>query len=221
MFATLLAGFKILLHRLSGRVRYRRRDSSGRTVAPGLGSRSSATASIFSPCRTTFGGDPPVKTLLTRVRSTLLDAYEHQSYTYGSLVRKLALPRDPSRLPLVEVQFNLERLGTGLTFPGLEVEIDPNPKRFVNFDLFFNVVESDLGLAIDCDYNRDLFDRETVNRWLHHYQTLLDEMVADPGISPFSSLSLLDSVEHVAACWWIGTRPAPDYPKNKCIHQLF
>jgi len=66
---------------------------------------------------------------------------------------------NPSRLPLVEVQFNLEKVGSHLNFPGLQVEVDPNPKSAANFDLFVNIVESDQGLLIDCDYNSDLFDR--------------------------------------------------------------
>src|SRR6202034_3887083 len=111
--------------------------------------------------------------LLGSVKKNLLDAYDHQSYTYGTLVRKLGIPRDPSRLPLMEVQFNLERIGTGANFKNLTVEVDPNPKSAVNFDLFFNIVESDAGLAIDCDYNTVLFDESTIARWLKHYETLL------------------------------------------------
>ncbi len=218
LFATLLAGFKILLHRLSA-------QSDIVVGIPAAGQSLLDGETLvghcvnFLPLRTSFGDDPTVSQLLTRVKSTLLDAQEHQNYTYGSLVRKLGLPRDPSRLPLVEVQFNLERVGPGLAFPGLKVEVEPNPKSFVNFDLFVNVVESDLGLAIDCDYSRELFDRETVDRWLHHYQTVLDEMVAGP-TQPVSALSLLDSAERRRLLVeWNQTRA--DYPREKCIHQLF
>jgi len=37
--------------------------------------------------------------------------FEHQDYTYGTLVRKLGIKRDSRRLPLTEIQFNLERVG--------------------------------------------------------------------------------------------------------------
>ena len=80
----------------------------------------------------------------------------------GTLVRKLAIQRNPSRLPLMEVQFNFERIGSGAVFHGLQMEVDPNPKAAVNFDIFFNVVEGDEGLTIDCDYNTDLFDEATI-----------------------------------------------------------
>jgi amino acid adenylation domain-containing protein len=218
LFATLLAGFKVLLHRLSGQ--------SDIVVGIPAAGQSLLDGEVlighcvnFLPLRTSFADDPQVSGLLKRVKSIVLDAYEHQNYTYGSLVRKLALPRDPSRLPLVEVQFNLERVGPGLAFPALKVEVDPNPKSFVNFDLFLNIVESDFGLAIDCDYNRDLFDRQTVDRWLHHYQTLLEEMVASP-VQPVSALSLLDNAERRRLLVeWNQTRV--EYPSDKCIHELF
>jgi len=79
----------------------------------------------------------------------------------------------------MEVQFNLERIGSGATFCDLETRVDPNPKAAVNFDMFFNIVESEQGLVIDCDYNTDLLDEETVARWLKHYETVLLDAAAD------------------------------------------
>ncbi len=172
----------------------------------------------FLPLRTSFEGNPSVATLLTQVRGVLLDAYDHQNYTYGSLVRKLGLRRDPSRLPLVEVQFNLERVGTGLAFSGLTVQVDPCPKRFVNFDLFLNVVESDEGLVLDCDYNRDLLDPSTVERWLRHLETLLEGLAADPRQAVSALPLLADSERRRILVEWNDTRA--DHPRDKCVHEL-
>jgi len=61
---------------------------------------------------------------------------------------------------LIEAQFNLERIEQNLHFEDLTVSTDANPKRFVNFDLFFNVIAEDTQLIIDCDYSTDLFDAE-------------------------------------------------------------
>ena len=99
----------------------------------------------FLPLRARIGEDVSFAALLTQVKSSLLDAYDHQSYTYGTLVRKLGVPRDPVRMPLLEVQFNLERLGANVDFAGLKAEVDANPKAAVILDIFFNVIESDQG----------------------------------------------------------------------------
>ena len=36
------------------------------------------------------------------------------------------------------------------------------------------MIESDDGLRIDCDYNTDLFDTATIDRWLRYYEALLE-----------------------------------------------
>ena len=156
--------------------------------------------------------------LLARTKQTLLDAYEHQTYTFGTLVRKLGLIRDPSRLPLIEVQFNLERIGGGVDFHGLKAKIDANPKSAVNFDLFLNVVETPEGLVVDCDYNTDLFDKETIGRWLNYHATLLEAAAGDMQLA-LSELPLLTDEERNCLIDE-QNRTSGDYPTNRCIHQL-
>jgi amino acid adenylation domain-containing protein len=179
LFATLLAGFQALLHRLSN-------QNDVVVGVPTAGQSLLEESNLvghcvnFLPLRTRFRDDLTFAALLRDVKKTLLDAYDHQSYTYGTLARKLAIPRDPSRLPLMEVQFNLERIGSNAAFEALEAVVDPNPKSAVNFDIFFNIVESDQGLMIDCDYNTGLFDQETIARWLSHYKTLLAAATREP-----------------------------------------
>ena len=140
MFATMLAGFKILLHRLTG-------QPDIVVGIPSAGQTLMETDSLvghcvnFLPVRSNCEDEAEAGAFLKQERSALLDAYDNQNYTYGSLIQKLGIRRDPSRLPLVEVQFNLEPVGAGLSFPGLEADVDPCPKSFVNFDLFLNVVE--------------------------------------------------------------------------------
>jgi amino acid adenylation domain-containing protein len=172
----------------------------------------------FLPIRVHLIEGQSAAELLHQVKRTLLDAQDHQSYTYGTLVRNLKLRRDPSRLPLVEVQFNLEKVGANLNFPGLQVEVDPNPKTAVNFDLFVNIVESDHGLVIDCDYNSDLFDRETIARWLTHFETLLKGLAANVH-QEVDRLPLLSDADlrQILHDW---NAPHSDYPRDKCVHEL-
>jgi amino acid adenylation domain-containing protein len=88
----------------------------------------------------------------------------------------------------------------------------------VNFDLFVNVVESEDGLVIDCDYNTDLFDEATVAQWMKCYQTLLDGIAEDPR-RPLVELPLLRGQELEAV--HAGNNTRADYPSQKTIHQLF
>ena len=71
---------------------------------------------------------------------------------------------------------------------------------------------------LDCDYNTDLFDRETVGRWLGHYETLLVGMADDPDRT-VSALPLLDDAERHRLVWeWNDTRA--EYPRDRRVHRL-
>jgi amino acid adenylation domain-containing protein len=116
------------------------------------------------------------------------------------------------------VQFNLERVGTGLHFAGLKAVVDPNGKAFVNFDLFLNIVESDEGLLLDCDYNTGLYDETTIARWLSHYETLLLGFVKD-GEQTVQSIPMLSAAEkEQIVVGWNATDA--DIPQQ-CVHELF
>ena len=103
-----------------------------------------------------------------------MNASDYQNYTFGSLINKLNLPRDPGRLPLISTIITHETATAGLTFADLNVEVVGNPKSFCNFDLELYLMESDAGLAVNFRYNTDLFDDDTVRRWAGHYHTLLE-----------------------------------------------
>lgn len=216
LFVTLLAGFQILLARLSG-------QDDIVVGIPAAGQSLIDDATLVGHCvnfialRGRPEGTLTAAEFLSRMKQTVLAGYDHQNYTYGRLVRKLALQRDPSRLPLIEVQFNLERVGDSLRFDGFEGQVDPNPKSFVNFDLFLNVMESKDGLVLDCDYNTGLFDEETISRWMGHYQVLLDGMVADINL-PVSKLPLLSAAAIRQLETWNDT--SVEHATGRTIHQL-
>jgi amino acid adenylation domain-containing protein len=217
LFATLLTGFVSLLYRLTG-------QSDIVVGIPTAGQSLLDNGNLvghcvnFLPLRTRIQEGQAASGLLQQTKRKLLDAYEHQSYTYGTLIRNLKIRRDPSRLPLVEVQFNVEKVGANLNFSGLEVAVDPNAKSAVNFDLFLNIVESEKGLLIDCDYNSDLFDRETIARWLGHFETLLKAIAAD-ATQLVDRLPLLsDADRDLMLATWNNT--ASEYPRQKCVYQL-
>ncbi|MBN9513478.1 MAG: amino acid adenylation domain-containing protein [Alphaproteobacteria bacterium] len=171
------------------------------------------------PFRAPLTWDTPFASQIEATAQRLLDGFDHSRCTYGTLVRALPLQRVANRLPLTEIQFNLERIAEALDFGGLKVDVTPNAKAAVNFDLFVNVNESAAGLRIDCDYNSDLFDETTIARWMTHYRRLLEGVVAAPA-TPLAALPLLsadqerfvlDSVNETAA----------QYPADHCIQELF
>ncbi len=170
------------------------------------------------PIRMTLADDTPFSDFLRALRQTVLDGYEHQDCTLGTIVQALDLSRNTGRVPLADVQFNLERLGEGVAIAGLEVSVRANPKAFVNFDLFFNAVESASGLAFECDYNADLFDPATIDRWLDHLSTILSAINEDStrliGALPLTA----GADQDILLYRWNDTKaPLPDAPVHRLI----
>lgn len=218
LFVTLFSGFAALIQRLTHQEEFV-------IGIPAAGQSLLEESNLvghcvnFLPIRMAVAGSSDIKTLLANVRETLLDAFDHQHYTLGSLMRKLRLPRNASRHPLVELQFNLDQIGGDQAAEGLQISMDACPKRFVNFDLFLNAVETGTGITLDCDYNADLFDRATIERWLLLYERILKGMLesAEQSISELDSISP-DEKDLVIRKWNDTGRPAP---RPLCVHQLF
>lgn len=194
LFTTLLTGYFALLNRLSG-------QSDIVVAVPAAGQSMIGEEHLVGHCanllpvRSMILTDESFAGYLKRTKSTVLDAYEHQNYTYGVLVQKLGLPRDPSRSPLLSAMFNIDRSGfKGLSMGDCALEITTNRKAFATFDIYFNMLETDQGVVVDCEYNTDLFDSATIRRWLAHYRTLLSAAANDPEVT-VSRLPLLDADE--------------------------
>ncbi|HET9032644.1 MAG TPA: amino acid adenylation domain-containing protein [Dokdonella sp.] len=193
LYATLLASFGVLLQRLCGQddlvVGIPSAGQSGIDQAGLVGH-----AVNVLPLRMTLDPANSFADTLIGVRGNLLDAFEHQRYTFGTLLKRLAMARDPGRLPLVSVLFNLDPGldDDSLGFKGLKAKFAGVPRSYENFELFINAVQAGASVRLECQYNSGLFDAQTIRRWLDLYATLLADIAAD-GSRPLSALKLLSA----------------------------
>ncbi|MCF3935173.1 amino acid adenylation domain-containing protein [Acuticoccus sp. M5D2P5] len=191
LFTTLFATLQALVGRLSG-------ESDVVLGCPTAGQtllddqRLVGHCVNFLPIRAPFTFETTLADHLKAAQDKILGAFEHQDFTYGTLVRALGIERNVNRLPLTELQFNLERVASINDLPGLAVHVAPNPKSRSNFDAFFNVIESADGLRIDVDFNTEIFDRETIERRLGHYRTLLAAFAEDAA-RPIADMPILSA----------------------------
>jgi acyl transferase domain-containing protein/glutamate-1-semialdehyde aminotransferase/non-ribosomal peptide synthetase component F len=212
MFSTMLAALQVMLARLSG-------QTDVVIAVPSAGQSLLEEQILVGHCvnllpiRQTVDLAASFEDHLKTTQQLVLKAFEHQDYTYGTLVKTLGVKRDPRRLPLTGIQFNLERIAANAEFEGLEARIVPNPKSFANFDMFLNMIESKEGIRIDVDYNADVLDRETVERWIGHLVTLITAL-ADDISRPVTDLPLLSE----AQMKWLAhdlNQSAADYPRDE------
>jgi amino acid adenylation domain-containing protein len=220
LFATLLGGFVALLHRLTGL-----EDIVVGIPAAGqsIGGHDQLVGHCVNtlPLRSSVHLTQPFTELLAQVRSAMLDAYEHQEYTFGTLLKKLPLQRDPSRPPLVAVAFNVERGMTNesMGFEGVTARCLVNPRHYENFEIFINAVELDGEVQLQCQYNTDLFDRATIQRWLAAYRVMLANFVAEPACE-VGRLRVMDDAElrRIVFDW---NAAADEASVSECTHRLF
>lgn len=134
---------------------------------------------------------------LKATRRVVLDAYEHQRFTVGSLLSKLPLPRDPSRLPLVSILFNLDtgmEGTTGIALDGLDLAFRANPRTSETFEIFLNAFESKGEVTLECQYATTLFSPESIRRRLAGFEAFLRAASERPE-TPLAKLPLMDEEE--------------------------
>jgi amino acid adenylation domain-containing protein len=218
LFMTLLAGFAGLLQRLAaGDDLVVGTPIAGRTrveIEPLIGFFVNTLA-----LRLDLSGEPDMVELLGRVRETTLSGYAHQEVPFERLVEELALERDLSRPPLVQVLFVVQNAPLSpLELPGLALAASFVPTAMARLELTCSLVETERGLEGSLEYRRDLFEAPTIARLAGHFTGLLAAAVADPR-RPLPQLPLLPSGEsqQILSEW---NDTAAVYPRGLCLHEL-
>ncbi|MEG4350111.1 amino acid adenylation domain-containing protein [Microcoleus sp. LAD1_D3] len=218
LFMTLLAAFKALLYRYTGRTDL----LVGSPIANRNRAEIEGLIGVFVNTlvlRTDVSGDPTFRELLQRLREVTLGAYAHQDLPFEKLVEELQPERSLSYNPVFQVMFQLRNNPmppldlSGLTLSLLEVETNTT-----QCDLSLDLEEVGERLQASVEYSTDLFDRATITRMLGHLQTLLEGIAANPE-QRLWSLPLLTAAEKQQLLQWNNT--FAQYPQDKCIHQLF
>jgi len=194
LFITLLAAFKVLLHR------YCRQDDIivGSTFANRNRRELQDLIGFFVntlPLRTKLSGDLSFGELLRCVREVVSGASAHQELPLAKLVQELQPERDSSRNPLYQVVFDLltpdhnpavygyglsagamETLAfSGLTMAPMEVEYG-----IARFDIAVFIWDFPDGLIGAFEYCADLFEPATIVRMIENFEILLNHIVTDP-----------------------------------------
>jgi hypothetical protein len=114
------------------------------------------------------------------------------------LIKKLNLRRDPSRMPLISVVFNLDKMKVDETSAAALTEqratASSNPPSFLQWELSMNIIE-DNRLLVGCDHQTDLFEAETVRRWMSHFEAILRIVREQPEIRLLSISEKLNERE--------------------------
>ena len=131
--------------------------------------------------RTDLSGDPTGWQLLERVRTGALEAFTHARAPFERIVEQLAPQRDPSSTPVFQVMLNVLEDSAGVPqLPGVAAEFLVRPEPASKYDLNLGLVATGDGYRGLLAYRTDLFQPETVRRWVDWYLAMLAEVLAHP-----------------------------------------
>jgi len=218
LFQVLGAAFGVLLSRYSGQddVVFGTESDARRGTE-----WSSLVGYCLTPLliRCQLADDPSFHELLQRVRADVVSALD-APVPFDWLVQELAGPRvgvnrlfqamlilEPP-LAAVDPEWSLHQMEAGIGDAighaklDLSLELDERP---------------DGHLAGRVIYDSDLFDRQTAERMIGHWLTLLNGVLAGPD-RPVSTLPVLPDREQQEFADWNATQV--DYPRDSCLHGL-
>lgn len=212
--SSMLVAFEVFLHRITG-------QSDIILGVPSAGQSEEGYNGLVGHCvnmlplKSHHNGDFTFLEFLKIRKPAIFDAYENQQYTFGSLLKKLNISRDASRVPLIPIVFNIDiGLNEGVKFEGIKHELIINKREFENFEIFLNASGSGDSLILEWSYNTQLFSAETIRGMMEDFTELLHQVTENPEIKirDINSLTSGDDFE------WNNTQAI--YPKNSSLHEL-
>jgi non-ribosomal peptide synthetase component F len=219
LFMTLLASWAALLARLSGQ--------SDVVVGTPVANRHRAEIEPLigffvntQALRVDLSGSPSVAELLAEVRATALAAQAHQDIPFEQVVEALNPQRSPAHSPVFQVMFAWQNAPEGrLELPGLQLQPVGVDVPTIKFDLELSLHDTGAGIAGHVGYACALFDHTTVERYIAHWQMLLNALVSDDE-AMVARLPLLSDDQQQQLLHGFNDTAAP-LPAERCIHTLF
>ena len=206
---TLLTGFKTLLYRYTGQEDL----IVGSPVAGRNYVELEGLIGFFINTvviRSDLSGNPSFRKLLSRVRLTALEAYEHESIPFEKLVQELRPERSLNRTPIFQVWFNMLNLADHeLQLSELKVEPFSIHSTRSKFDLTLYVQEQTQGIRLQLVYNTDLFEPKRMEEMLDQFQHLLVQVMEHPEerianfslVTPKAQLILPNPTQALCSKW--------------------
>ena len=172
LFTWMLAAYYVLLYRINGQDDLVVGIPSAGQSAAGFDHLIGHCVNML-PLRQHLNEAIPFHDFARALSSDVLDAREHEQFTFSELLGQLNIPRDRSRVPLVAVTFNIDQESHGLDFGPCTANYQSIARQYENFEWFFNIGVRPDRMVVECSYNEDLFTHANMLHRVHEYIELL------------------------------------------------
>lgn len=165
-----------------------------------------------------------VRELLNIVRTTCLEAFQHQVVPFEMLVKELKIERELNRTPIFQVIFILqnhdELLDKNLLSDDIDYSCETVPRgKSSNFDLLISAIEFKNAIDIYVEVNGDLFEQETIKRMFKNYMNILVEMPKNLDVKTENFSFFTREEYNKILLEWNHTESC--LPKNKTVCGIF
>lgn len=216
LFMVLLTAYEVLLHRYSGQ------DDIclGTPIANRNYAETEGLIGMFVntlALRTRIAEDDTFATLLAKVKTTCLEAYEHQDAPFAKIVEMLQPARNSAISPLYQQMFILQSADMGT--------LDYRTQRYfmdtgvAKYEMTLELVETPDGLDGSLEYSSVLFTPERIGRVIEHYVAMCRAITGDPD-GRLGDLDYLAKGEAEQLLVGYNATQVP-YPAGTCIHERF
>lgn len=135
------------------------------------------------PLRSKLKSDQSFSDYLKDRKMATFDAYDHQQLSFGELLQELHIQRDPSRVPLVPVVFNIDMgMDSNVNFENLNFKLESNPRTYETFEIFLNASGTEDSFILEWSYNTTLFKPSTIKGMMATFEKILHRIIENPDV---------------------------------------
>lgn len=217
VFVLTLAALQALVRRETGQEKFCIASPVSDRVDPAFEATVGCLVNLLPiPCRVSL--EQPFSDLLERAREQALASMEHHGISFRRIMRELNLSSDSLKPALARVVFQYFPEVPRLELRGVQSTALPLHTSTSKFDLCFSLFETAGAITIETEYDSDLFERGTAERWTAHFENIL-RSVCENINQALGTLQLGSAEDERLIAEWNDT--GADYPKDATIPQLF
>ncbi|MBB6145125.1 amino acid adenylation domain-containing protein [Silvibacterium bohemicum] len=130
--------------------------------------------------------------LLSEVRRSTLDAYQHQDIPFERLVEELSPERSVNSTPIFQVSFAVQNAPSQKSqLKGIKISLVASEERSVRYDFELHWLEQGESLQLYWLYKKDLFDAWRIEQMAQRYMRILENVLesSEQALSALGQLS--------------------------------
>jgi amino acid adenylation domain-containing protein len=219
LYTVLLSAFHILLARYTGQKRFLINTPTSIRDLPGF---ERTVGYLVNPVmvQPDLSHNLTFKEFVAQTHQVILEGSKHHLYPYSRVLREMGKALNlTSETRSHSVGFVFDQSRQPMTADALMVETLAFGQRGIEEDLYLLMFDFAGQLSGRFTYRKNLFTSATIERIAGYFQMLLAGIVASPDRSIWNLPLLSEAERHQLLVSWNDN--GIEYPRNKCIHQLF